>query len=580
MKWILSRNQFINEAKIRDLLTPPQKKRVVKVWGERFLDYEEVEPTSQIKQGKWKLSEEDKDMVINNFFKTDYAWVREKLSSIPDKFAEVLRKSLSVNLDANNLASSDKDKLKSGFKKGEEFNIKKLKISQISCLNLPIFKTLNASETKSDTRIVKDEKGVPKRDEKGNILKEPKEPGDPSFSNNLANLNTFIGGYNTSYPDEKVDERIFTHSNIQNITNMINDNPDIIDFDLFGDHEMFLLIEHNPSHIMNMSVSKFYKSCQELYFGGGHGDSYLRSLLINVFDPNSVPAFLVFNTPYYNITQKGGKVEKLSDVLPLCRSVIRSIEPFTENEDSKKRIYFDKTYPERMNTTIASMIEKYSDNKGSGKDYVRKYYFSPDISAADFSVLNNAPYMDSLGVVPGIRIGGKNGQSLYLSANIDWSNIVIKDETVIKELIIETPEIPSNLTSLKLSPDWVKFKYLKIKDITIFKNVITDSVSFYQCKLNDEFLKELYTTFPDIKKLSLCSVDIKDITNLSLFEKMEELELTYTISNKKSLEKILAGLNIKKLSISGDLLKNEKNKIFIESLRKKGINVKLTGLLI
>ena len=198
MKWILSRSKFLNEAKLRDVLNKPQTKRLKEVWGEKYLDYEEVEATDRIKQGRWKLSDEDKDIVINKFFKTDYAWVREKLASLPDKFSEVLSMSLSINYRDFN--SDQINRLKSGFE-GKEFNIKKLQISQISCLNYPIFKSLNAGETKGDSIVVKDENGRPLRDENNNIIKKSKEPGEPSFSTNLVNLNTFITSYNNSYPE-------------------------------------------------------------------------------------------------------------------------------------------------------------------------------------------------------------------------------------------------------------------------------------------------------------------------------------------------------------------------------------------
>lgn len=582
MKWLFSRERFLNEAKLRDVLSTPQKRRLVKVWGEKFLDYEEVTPTDRIKQGKWKLSEEDKDMVINKFFKTNYAWVREQLSSLPDKFAEVLTQSLSLN--NRELNGDQRKRISAGFTDdGKDFNIKHLKISQISCLNFPIFKTLNAGETKADSIVVKGEDGRPLRDENNNIIKREKVPGEPSFSTNVANLNTFISGYNTAYPEQQVNASIFLNSYIQNITNMIADNPDIIDFDLFGDHEMYLMIEHNAVNIMNMSVSKFYKSCQELYYGGGHGEQYMKGLLVNVFDPNTVPAYLIFNTPYYNKTEEGeGKIEKLSDVLPLCRLLIRSIEPFGEKSETK--LYFDKTYPERMKNVLQDMVEKYSGNEPADAEYIRKYPFAPDVEVDDFKVLNK-PYMDSLDVIDGTRIG-KNTKVLYLSGNYDWSNAIIDKDANIKELIIETPEIPKNFFATKFKPDWVKFKYMRINDFSVFSNIFTDSISLYHCKLNDNFLDDLYKVCPNLKKLSLGNVEIKDLRTILMFKSLEELELVYTVSAKEDLESLLQGeffrqpLNIKKLVLSGDMIQNEKNKKYVEKLRKNGISVSLKGLVI
>lgn len=575
MKWILPRDKFINEAKLRDVLSKPQKEVLLRVWGEKYLDYEEVTPTNRIKQGKWKLTEEDKDAVINRFFKTNYSWVREVLANLPDKFSEVLSQSLSIS-DNKNLDSYQRERVGQGFKEG--FDIKKLKIIQIACLNYPIFKQLNSSETKSDTKVLKDENGSPVRDDKDNIIKVPKEPGEPSFSSNISNLNTFITGFNSSYPDSRVDGSIFLNSNIQNITNMIDDNPDIIDFDLFGDHEMYLLIEHNAVNIMNMSVSKFYKSCQELYFGGGHGEQYMRGLLANVFDPNTIPAFLIFDTPYYGISKSGGDPEKLSDVLPLCRLLIRSIEPFSET-DSETKLYFDKTYPDRMKDILQKMIEKYSGNEPADYDYIRKYPFAPDVQIKDWEETLGDPYMDNLDIVKGTRIG-KNTKSLYISGNYDWSNVIIDKDINIKELIIETPNIPNNFFDIKFKPDWIKFKYITINDFSVFSNILTDSISLYQCKLNRNFLDDLYKVSPGLKCLSLGGVDVDDLSKLSMFSNLEDLELLYTISSKEKLEDLIGKLNLKKLSISGDLIKNKENKEYIERLKKDGVSVKLKGLVL
>ena len=69
MKWIKSRENWLNEAKLRDVIFKQQAEEVKKTWGEKFLDYEEVTPTDKIKQGKWKLSEEDNFQVLNMKYK-------------------------------------------------------------------------------------------------------------------------------------------------------------------------------------------------------------------------------------------------------------------------------------------------------------------------------------------------------------------------------------------------------------------------------------------------------------------------------------------------------------------------------
>jgi len=106
MKWIKSRNKFVNEAKLRDIISQKQKEVISKVssWGERFLDYEEVDPTDKIKQGKWKLSEEDKRLVLGTFFTANLDVVYKVFENLPDKFIEALNESVDLNL----LKSDDK----------------------------------------------------------------------------------------------------------------------------------------------------------------------------------------------------------------------------------------------------------------------------------------------------------------------------------------------------------------------------------------------------------------------------------------------------------------------------------------
>ena len=65
MKYIKDRQKFLNEAKLRDVIFQRQAKEVSRIWGEKFLDYEEVTATDKITQGKWKLSEEDKKYIVD-----------------------------------------------------------------------------------------------------------------------------------------------------------------------------------------------------------------------------------------------------------------------------------------------------------------------------------------------------------------------------------------------------------------------------------------------------------------------------------------------------------------------------------
>ena len=86
MKWLKSRKEFLNEAKLREVILPRQAKEVAQVWGEKYLDYEEVIPTENILQGKWKLDEEDKKAALSAFFDADLGRIYNDINSLPDKF--------------------------------------------------------------------------------------------------------------------------------------------------------------------------------------------------------------------------------------------------------------------------------------------------------------------------------------------------------------------------------------------------------------------------------------------------------------------------------------------------------------
>ena len=92
MKWIKTRTQWINEAKIRDLILPRQAKAVIREWGEKFLDYEEVSPTDKIEQGRWKLEEDDKIKVLSSFFDCDMGLIIESFTNLSDKFNHIERR--------------------------------------------------------------------------------------------------------------------------------------------------------------------------------------------------------------------------------------------------------------------------------------------------------------------------------------------------------------------------------------------------------------------------------------------------------------------------------------------------------
>jgi hypothetical protein len=555
MKWIKDRQKFLNEAKLRDVIFSRQAKEVSRIWGEKFLDYEEVTPTDKIKQGKWKLSDEDKNKVLGKFFDCDMTDVNNVFNSLSDKFAEVLAQS--IDLDLIGRSRNEKFKIIA-----TDLNIKNPSIDQIAIIFDSVFRKIAVSETMATEIIQKGEDGRPLKDEAGNMIKVAKAKGELVFSNNLVNINTFVDDFNRCFPEEKVNAD-FNNRNIGNLRNMasIDENRDFeVDFKIF-DKDMYLAINHNPKDILNMSISKFYASCQHLYSGG-----YREQVLGNVFDPNSIPAFLTFETPIY------WNKEKISEQLPLSRMMIRNIETFDAQGESK--IFFDRAYPDRMKEVFGEMVEKYTEMKQTADERSRiTYIFTPDIDAEDRV---RDPYMDRLGLQRKPYIG-KNTKTLYLNRMHDWSNVKIAPDAKIKELIIETTDIPEDLTKVPLNPDWVKFKYLSINTLSNFDKIKTDSIAFDKCKLDTSVLEEMNKTNPNIKKLQIVSCDLTGELGFSQFKNLEELHIVYTLDTIEEIKDLTENLGIKKLVLSGDLLRDKEAKAQINQVRSRGIKVEVVG---
>jgi hypothetical protein len=562
MKWIKNRKQYLNEAKIKDLVLPRQRKEISKVWGEKWLDYEEIDPTDKIKQGQWKLSEEDKNKVLGAFFGWQGDEINmEKLFSIFKELPEHFSKILLMSIDLELLDEKYKIIM-------NNFNPNKPSVDQITAFFEPVFRKLSINDTKADNFIKKDKDGRPIKDSEGNMLRAQKEKGEPIFDKNLVNINTFIDSYNKSYKEiiddfKEMESDIFYHGDISRVVNLSKENHNQeykFDFEIF-DKDMFLKIIHNPKDILNMSISKFYASCQHLYSGG-----YREYVLPNVFDPNSIPAFLYFDSDIY------WGDEKISDFLPISRMIIRNID----NEDDDLKIYFDRTYPDRVQNTMEEMVEKYSGNKMT-IDYVddETYLFTPDI---DFDDELKQGYHDRFERTKTLKMIGKNTKKLILNRNHDWSKIKISPNNKLEEIIIETSDLPENLLTLDLNPKWIKFRYMELKSLKQFDKMITDSIAFDKCKFEDNVLIDLNENNPNLKKLQIVSCDYSSNIDLSIFKNLKELHLVYTINSLEELIEMTNKLeNLDKLVVSGDLLSEKEAKEYINDLKRKGIKVETVG---
>lgn len=559
MKWLKTRKNFLREAKVGDSILPSQKKEVIKTWGEEWLDMEEVIATEHIKQCDEKLSEEDKYKVLDDLFGCDVKAAQEQYKDLPEKFINMIQLSLE---HLKETTSTDTSILRAK-EVLEELDLNNIGIDEMVALNGPVLRKLS-NETGKNEMIQKDENGRPVMGEDGRPLKIAKEIGEPVFERNLINLESFRQEYNKYF--DKVD-RDFNDRNLQRILNVIREDVNgeyKTSFKLFN-QPVYLRIAHNSKDILNMSISKFYTSCQHLYTGG-----YRSQLLGNVFDPNSIPAFLVIKTPIYN-----GK-EMISEQLPISRCMVRNLDGF--DDSSEPKFFFDRVYPERLRDTMYELITKYTGMNSIGthgdRRDARTYTYALDLPAQAQGKLPVA-YQDSLGTQKK-RFIGVNTKRLSTSMSI-FKDIIISKHANIEELIVDSPDVPEDLFKLPLNLNWIKFKFIKdIKKIANVSKFKCKSFAFDKCEFTNSDLMKVISNNPEMDKLQLTSCVVDDLKLDGV--NVDELQLVYTTSG--SLPEVLGNAKFKKLVVSGDLLSDKSNKEYINNLKRTGIKVETVGLVI
>jgi hypothetical protein len=244
---------------------------------------------------------------------------------------------------------------------------------------------------------------------------------------------------------------------------------------------------------------------------------------------------------------------------------LRKIETLDENNDVK--IYFDRAYPDRMQNVFPEIVEKYTSNKEAESVTGYNYIYAPDIDSGDENTLEQ-PYHDRIGGrIKNKKRIGYNVRSLGLSALHDWSNFIISPNNNLKELVIETTELPENFLDIKLDLEWIKFKYLKLNTLEPFSKISYSAIAFEKCKFDNKIFK----------KIKLISCDSATTPNFSKFKNLEELHFIYTLDSIRQLQNAIRGVeSLKKLGVSGDLF-NKQTKPFFNSLKSKGIKIEVTG---
>jgi hypothetical protein len=557
MKWIKGRKQFLAEAKIRDVINPKQKEIVTKRWGKKYLDYEEVEPNSEIKtiQGNWKLEPEQKYKVLDLFFRTDVRKAEQTFDNLPTEFVRAVSDALNWALELDDY-SSEIDKIAELMEDGIDFT--NIGLEEIAALTNNVLPRIDVKTTISDKQMVRDDLGVPVKGEDGQFQYEDKVVGEFAYYNGLYNLNSFAKDFDDCMKklgkEDQIVNRNFSSSEIGSIKNMLSTEVKGHRADLKVFHkDVYVSILHNPQDILNISVSKFYASCQELY-----GGSHVRSLLANVFDPNSVPAFIYLDSPVYN-----SDGELIADKLPLARFFIRSIVMPSES----KGLFFDRVYPQRMsdgeNDGIYNMVEqvagikRYLDSTDEDAGSA-VYVFAPDISSDDSL---DSPYHDTLHNIQHKRTIGMNCRFLNITAASDWSDVVVRENNRIQTMIISTPKVPVNLFDLKYNLEKLSIVNIDITEMPELAKFGTGDIELRECRTNMvDLRKGLEGTKLD--KLSLINCDIAGIS----FEGMQlqDLVLKSDIEGRK-LSDVIADARIKNLVVSDHLLMDPENVEFLKS---------------
>lgn len=331
--------------KLKDQLPEHQKKLLAKRIDKKYFEMDVPAKSENLIGGEWNLSKEEKDEAMQMMFMFDAKKIDKLLEDWKpsEKFVDICKVAKTGEIDINFVKPS---------------------LLDLKVMTGNIFHLISVGETRADRIIVKGEDGKPVMDENKRPVYKEKVAGDVVLSTNKSNFNAFYDSYVLAFPEEKLAKNPFTSPAFTNVLSMVvNRNFDV---DLFSKFDLQLYISSKPEDFLNMSLSKFYDSCQNLY-GGSHN----RHLPANLFDSNVKIAYLRFNTPFVDVKK---------NIVPFTifsRCLIRNI---------KGQIYFDVVYPNQLSNFFRRIITKYT---GMENNYKGRNYFYTNIGLG-------RPYMDTL----------------------------------------------------------------------------------------------------------------------------------------------------------------------------------------
>ena len=540
---------------LEDEISSPMRKQVGKVWGQRFLKLDTVDKSDHIKTGKWKLSDEDRNLVIDTYFKTNIGVLKAGLNKLPPK--------LGIDIYESTTAPDQR-------KIWEKCNISHPTLKQIISLFGNNFRLIDWKASLDDKMILKDGSGTPVRDENGSLQHTPKPAGEIVWTKNYVNIRGFMDAWFKC--NESVPANNSLYSDYMNgIYNVLKTFDKILDFDVFSEDPIYLLVTSKPTDILNMSVSQFFTSCQNLWGGGG----YMSQLLINVFDKNMVPSFLIFDTPY-----KDNKGKILNKFTPLCRSALRELDDHSGNP----HVYVDLAYPNSMHSLIFNMLNKYTPMKVT-RERTSRYKVLADIDPEEGDSLHG-PYMDTLSQDREYYFG-KNTRSVDIrqigiyggKANIGTNNrietIVVPSGsiTMSSDLKLEIDKLRPKLPRLK----WIEIQNSSIDRIDIKSAIYENRLCLLRCSIDDIFeILHKVEGIDQLKALKLYSCHGADTTilpDISFLKNLEELELSWTYS---IIDSVVNLHNLKEITISKNMIKS--NQETINRLTEKGVKISYEGI--
>jgi len=581
----------IFQEALKDEILPIQAHEVGKKYGKKFLEYEPVEKNKTIVEGKWELTEEDKMRVIGRFFSTDITELKNSLSELPD----------SLSLAIKNATIRKFRKLYEGL------DIHKPTLRQITTLYSNCLYQINARETDSTKKMLRDELNRPIMGDDNKPTFQEKEKGEIVYTNNIVNINGFIESWNKAFKDNQVDEEVFKSHTVNSLNSTVSENPKIVDFNIFSDEPMYLYISSKPKDVLNMSMSMFYTSCQNLYIG-----SHRDQLLMNVFDKNTKPAFLIFDTPYYASDlelddYKNLKGKMLSEFTAMSRMLLRATS-------GRGRIFLDRAYPDRLQHVFEDIVKKYTEMRTTTDHESTEFTLEVDLPEQHGL---DTPYQDRFDEVNFTQIIGKNVKEISAGKISDLvdrgriSHVKISEDNIVDTIVIGSrsmleaiEEILKDQTKMELILEkfkhinCIKLKGIDLSDYDNYNNFIMplkgtlkiDNCKILLGKLNIENAEEVHN-LEIISSYIYGSItgrkDNNDNTSImpdiSIFKNVVNLKCIYTF--KKLHTSLLDLKSLKKLTLSEEGLFSSKNqeqsdfnKEIIEKLKEKGVKIQYESL--